>query len=98
MWRPRAAGRDLGAFESTTAFTAVGAYDIAPLPRLATAKSGTDLVVSWPLFASDFQLQSSIAVSAAVWADASWSLVTNANGISTSISAPGGPRFYRLRK
>ena len=98
MWRPRAATRDLGAFESATAGTAVAAYDVAPLPRLAPGISGTNVVVSWPLFASDFQLQNASAVSSAAWTNASSLLVTNASGLTTSLPALGGPRFYRLRK
>lgn len=59
LWRIRDAARDIGALESTSTNGPVGPYDPEPLPRLSIARSGSNAVLSWPLFAPEFQLYES---------------------------------------
>src|SRR5215471_5106599 len=59
QWRIRSAARDIGAFESTSTNAPVGAYDPFPRPRLSGGRSAGNVILSWPLFAQDFQLQQS---------------------------------------
>jgi hypothetical protein len=97
-WRIRAAAQDIGAFESTSTNAAVGPYDAPPLPRLGIGKSGTNAVVSWPLFAQDFQLYQSDLASPITWAVAPSGYVTNAAGVVATVSATLGWQFFRLEK
>ena len=98
QWRIRAAARDLGAFESTSTNSPVGPYDAFPRPRLSVMLSGGNAVLSWPLFAQDFQLEQSPALLPASWTAVSSSYVTNTSEISCTAQATGGKAFFRLRK
>jgi hypothetical protein len=98
MWRPRAAARDIGAFESSTTSQAVGPYDPSPRPRLTAANSGANLLITWPLFASDYQLQQSTVLTPSAWNNVSVTYGTSAVDIHVSISAGAQPGFYRLKK
>ena len=98
MWRPRAAARDIGAFESSTTNQPVGPYDPSPLPRLSAGRAGSSDVISWPLFASDFQLQQSSLISPTTWSAASAAYATSAVDVHVSITGSGQARFYRLKR
>jgi hypothetical protein len=68
-------------------------------PPLATSPSGTNVVVSWPLYASSYSLYSATNLTPPV----AWSSVTNkptTNGIVISATIPhtGGAKFFRLQK
>ena len=98
MWRPRAAARDIGAFESTSTDGGVGPYDPIPQPPLNIVASPSSATVSWPLFAQDFQIdQSSLSIPLA-WAPASLTLTTNAANIMAIIPTSSGSRFYRMHE
>lgn len=98
MWRARAGARDIGAFESTTTNNPVGPYDPVPLPRLSIAPAGGHALVSWPLFAADFQLDESDLSHPIAWNPALYSTVTNATNVAVTVPAGTGRSFFRLRK
>lgn len=98
MWRARGAARDIGAFESTTTNTSAGPYDPPRLPRLGIVPSGGNAIVSWPLFAGDFQLDQSDLNNPVMWSQAPSGYVTNASNIVATVPAGAGRSFFRLRK
>jgi len=70
----------------------------SPPPVLGIARSGQNVTLSWPLWASNFQLQ---AASGALRSPLVWTNVPGAAGISNSqnvITLPRSsrPNFYRL--
>jgi hypothetical protein len=97
MWRPRAAARDIGAFESTSADQPIGPYSTYPRPQLNAGRAGSNVALVWPLFAADFQLQRSALLNPAPWNAAGLAYSTNATGIFATLS-PGGQAFYRLKR
>jgi hypothetical protein len=98
FWRIRAAARDLGAFESSSANNPVGPYDPPPLPQLSISESGGNAVLSWPLFAQEFQVFTSDLGTPLGWNPVSLLPLTNLTGLSISASAGGRPAFFRLQK
>jgi len=98
MWRVRAAAQDIGVFESTTTNTSVGPYDPTPLPRLSIAPSGGNAIVSWPLFAADFQLDQSGLSNPILWSQVASGHVTNATNVAATVPSGAGRSFFRLRK
>jgi hypothetical protein len=73
-------------------------YSVAA-PSLQAHASGTNLVITWPVWATDYSLE----VSSTVTGTGGWTPITNApaivdfqNTITNAISA--GSRFYRLRR
>jgi hypothetical protein len=67
-------------------------------PQLAISRSGTNVVVSWPLYASSYQLQSRTNLTAG----ANWALVAqtpSTNGLVISVTVPrsGKTAFFRLQ-
>jgi hypothetical protein len=98
FWRVRSAARDIGAFESTTTSDPVGPYDAAPRPQMHIEASNANAMVTWPLFAQDFQLEQSNLGGPTVWTQATPGLVTNATGISRLFPLGAGNAVFRLRK
>jgi hypothetical protein len=98
LWRVRAAARDIGAFESTTSGSAIGPYDLVPQPRASIEHSGTNVVISWPLFAGDFQLDQSSLSQPLIWNPAGYPFSTSAVDIHVVFPASESKAFYRLRK
>jgi hypothetical protein len=98
MWRIRAAARDLGAFESTSTNGPVGPYDPVPRPQVSIVRSGTNVVVSWPLFAQDFRLQQSDFTLPISWSAAAVGYVTNAVGVQATVPAAASKSFFRLKQ
>jgi hypothetical protein len=96
-WRIRPSARDIGAFESTTTSNPVGPFSPVPLPQLGVSRSVSNLVLSWPLFAQDFQLEQSDFNPPASWNPAPEVYFTNATGIY-STSSIATRLFFRLRK
>ena len=97
-WRIRAAAQDIGAFESTSTNPAVGPYDPAPLPRLGINGGGGGVVVSWPLFAQDFQLYQSDFSTPITWSPATGVFVTNSKGVYATLPGTSARNFLRLKK
>ncbi len=98
MWRPRAAARDIGAFESTSMDEPVGPYDSTPQPEMNITASPGILSVSWPLFAQDFQIDQSSLSNPPTWTPASLTLTTNTDNVATIIPVDSASHFYRLRE
>ncbi len=98
LWRVRAAARDLGAFESTSTNGPVGPYDPLPQPQVAIGSSGTNMVLSWPLFAQDFQLFQSNFTNPITWSLAPVACATNALSVVVTLSANTMKNFFMLRK
>jgi hypothetical protein len=97
LWRMRDAARDIGAFESTSTNSSVGPYNAEPLPQLSISRSGSTALLSWPLFAQDFQVYESDFRSPSTWSSIPYSPLTNLTGLS--ITAPAGSMgFFRLKK
>src|SRR5438105_80359 len=86
LWRIRAGTRDIGAFESTSSGNGIGPYDPQPRPQVAIARSGANLIVSWPLFGADYQLERSTTLVPSNWSAAGLVLTTNTSDIR--ITAP----------
>jgi hypothetical protein len=98
LWRIRATARDLGAFEGTSSNSPVGPYDPVPRPALGISRSGPQVVISWPLFAQDFRLQTSALVDPKIWNAATFGYTTNLTGLSAALSASNSPAFLRLQE
>ncbi len=98
QWRVRAAARDVGAFESSTTNTPVGPNDSPPRPALSIARTGTNVFVSWPLFAQDFQLETSTQVRSGAWTSAAFLRATSATAISANTPINASNNYFRLRK
>ena len=98
QWRIRSAASDLGAFESTSTNSPIGPYDPIPRPRLSLTPNKPSAVLSWPLFAQDFQLEQSPALLPAFWTLAPYSYSTDTTAISLTAPATGTKTFFRLRK
>jgi hypothetical protein len=98
MWRIRASAQDIGAFESTSTNTPVGPYDPSPLPQLTIQRSEANVLLSWPLFAQDFQLYQSALNSPVTWSPAPNTYVTNAMGLSATSPVNVDRYFFRLQK
>ncbi len=98
MWRPRAAARDIGAFESTTTDAPVGPHASAPLPRLSIRRADLNVELAWPLFASDFQLEQSTLPGPFNWVPSNLMLGTNLVEISAGTPTTGTSQVFRLGK
>jgi hypothetical protein len=99
MWRPRAAARDIGAFESTSTNSPVGPYDPTPQPALNfnIAPRSTNALLSWPLFAQNFQLTQSPFLIPAAWNPAAVLYSTNASNITATVPITSSSEFFRLQ-
>ena len=98
QYRIRQAARDIGAFESTSTNSPIGPYDPAPRPSLRITLQGSNAVLSWPLFAQDYQLEQSAHLSGASWSPVPSSYSTNAVAISLNAPVSSSNNFFRLRK
>jgi hypothetical protein len=99
FWRIRAAARDIGAFESTTTNAPIGPYDPIPMPQLTiTPGSVGSVVVSWLLFAQDFQLYHSDFSNPLTWSQVPYAYVTNLDGLLTTFSRSRTRDFFRLER
>ena len=99
FWRIRNAARDLGAFEGTSKNNPIGPYDASPFPVLSIRESATSVVVSWPLFAQDFQVFTSGLNPPFTWKVQPGALVTtNLTALSMSMPESSVPAVFRLEK
>jgi len=74
---------------------------VAPLqtsvgPTLAIAKSGNDIVVSWPSSATGYTLQQNSNLATTNWTASGYPVTTNGATASITISSPTGNMFFRL--
>jgi hypothetical protein len=97
MFRIRPSAKDIGAFESTTSTPSFNAYDAFPMPQLSASHLNNNILLSWPLYASDYRLlQSTNLSTAGTWAQIIYSQNTNSSGISGSFPITQEKAFYRL--
>ena len=97
--QPEAGARPMtnGGFALTGGFWSVIAVQTTDAPLLSVKRQGADVRVFWPLPATGFVLDQSLAVTGP-WSQVSFPYTTNATDISISVPAPTGNQFYRLRK
>ncbi len=68
-------------------------------PALAIVPSGINVLVSWPLYASSYQLFSATSLAPpAAWSSVTQQPVTNDLVISVTIPHTGSSKFFRLQK
>jgi hypothetical protein len=58
---------------------------------------GTNVLISWPISAAAFQLQSSSNLLGS-WVNVATPLTTNGNQISTLVPLQGSQQFFRLKQ
>lgn len=81
----------------TTWSTQLTELIVSPV-RLGIARSGTNVIISWPSAATGFQLQSITNLSSGTWtAVTQMQSITN-NQITVSLSSTGTAKFFRLVK
>jgi hypothetical protein len=69
------------------------------LLELTIARTGTNVLLSWPAFASDYVLQAAGSpVHSTNWSAVTATYLTNGNTISVQLPASGNERFFRLAK
>jgi hypothetical protein len=98
LWRIRNSALDLGAFENTTGGNSFGPYSLYPAPILVFARSASAALVSWPLFAQDFQLYKSGVITPSTWTLSSATYATNLTGVSAAVPTGAGATFFRLKR
>ena len=70
---------------------------IPPQPQLVIAPSGTNMLISWPLPSTSYQLQSTTNLAAGnSWSPVTLPPSTNGNQISVSVPFAGRQMFFRL--
>jgi hypothetical protein len=68
------------------------------LPRLSIAPAGTNVVLSWPTAASDFQLESKPSLTTGTWTAITnmWTVIGGFNVLTNPVSASA--QFFRLQR
>ncbi|HVU28287.1 MAG TPA: LamG-like jellyroll fold domain-containing protein [Verrucomicrobiae bacterium] len=69
-----------------------------PQPRLSISSSGGNVVISWPLAQSNYQLQSTPDLTEPFWTGVSTSAVTNGNTWTVTLPIGPGTQFFRLMR
>lgn len=93
---PSAMDPDTGAGYWSTQITEIIA---SPSPPLNITAQGTDVLVSWPLAASDFQLQSNTnLVATNGWTPVTTGISTNGSVISALVAQTTAAKFFRLKQ
>lgn len=94
---PSSEDPDLGTGVWSTQITQI---IVKPPPQLALdVPSGTNVVVSWPLYASDYQLFSTTNLAPPVaWSSAAGTAVTNGLVISATLPHTNGSMFFQLQR
>jgi hypothetical protein len=70
----------------------------APAPALSIRKSGGDVVVSWPVSATGFALETSATLAPGSWTAVGGAPVVVGTDNTVTVSAVSGPSYYRLKK
>jgi hypothetical protein len=65
---------------------------------LAVARSGNNLVISWPAAAVGFGLESTASLLPAVWSAVTTPQIVVGNQVTVTVALSGSATFYRLRK
>ena len=75
----------------------MGAPSSTATPTLRIAQEGNQIVLSWPLSAADFQLESGAAVQGAEWTNLASGIVISGDSFVRTNSMAGEKVFYRLK-
>jgi hypothetical protein len=93
----------LRSISDTNAVELTGTYvsssvTINPNPTLSISKSGTNVLLRWPTWASDFTLQTAdISALPITWANVAITLQTNGANVETTVPATTQKGFFRLQ-
>lgn len=90
-----------GSYSLLGGFWSVFALQTPGAPRLAVARSGNSVMVSWPAADSTGYLldqTSTLSGTPIPWNPVASPYTTNSGIISITVPSPPGNRFYRLRK
>ncbi|HLX69993.1 MAG TPA: hypothetical protein VKV04_10240 [Verrucomicrobiae bacterium] len=71
---------------------------ILSLPQLTIAPAGANVLISWPVSAANFQLQSNTNLASANWLTITPPLSTNGSVISAVVPLSGPQDFFRLKQ
>jgi hypothetical protein len=72
---------------------------VATPERLSIVNTGTNVLISWPVAAVTFQLQSTPSLSGNIsWSPVPQAAATNGNMVSVVVAASPGPAYFRLRR
>ena len=69
-----------------------------PGPTLGVARSGNNIVISWPAAAADFILESTASLLPAIWSAVTTTPLPVGNQLTVTVGVSGSATFYRLRK
>ncbi len=67
-------------------------------PTLATSRSGTDVILTWPVSATGYQLQSSPSLAPAAWQPSGLTPVVDGDSNKVTVTPSTPAQFYRLAK
>ncbi|MCC6235638.1 MAG: hypothetical protein IT580_23580, partial [Verrucomicrobiales bacterium] len=67
-------------------------------PSLTVARSGANLLLSWPAAATGYQLDASASLVPAAWQPAGLTPTVNGDRQQVTVTPNAGPRFFRLSK
>jgi citrate lyase alpha subunit len=70
---------------------------VNPLPSLAIVRTGSDAIISWPAWASGFNLQSSTNGASSSWIDVANAPQTSGDNLTVTLGLSGETKFFRLR-
>lgn len=82
----------------STQITELVLNQTAALVQLNIVPSGTNVLLSWPLSAAAFQLQSNTNLAVNPWLNVATPLTTNGNTVSTLVPILGPEQFFRLKQ
>ena len=69
-----------------------------PSPTLGVARSGNNIVISWPAAAADFILESTVSLLPASWSRVTTTPLPVGNQLTVTVGVSGSATFYRLKK
>ena len=69
-----------------------------PSPTLGVARSGNNIVISWPAAAADFILESTASLLPASWSRVTTTPLPVGNQLTVTVGVSGSATFYRLKK
>ncbi len=75
----------------------IAAVQTSGAPLLSVARSGNNVIVSWPVPSIGCVLQENPILAASNWTNVSASPATNGLNLEVVVPAPVGNQFYRLR-
>ncbi len=87
----------IDALKIGTSYTDVLTVTNVVIPTLSITQLGSNVQISWPTNAADFNLESTITLTSPSWGPVGGAVVVGTNNVVT-VSNPTGNAFYRLQK